>query len=85
MLSRLLLIVLICVLLLPLLYMGSYLALLRVRFSSFSMSMGRVHPRRSFAEYRYGGARAKLIFQPLEDVDRKLRPSAWQSDNPFDD
>ena len=48
-------------LLLPLLYVGSYLA--------------NVRPGQS---YRIGGGLADGFYRPLEQVDRRIRPDAWE-------
>ncbi|WP_425615451.1 hypothetical protein NA78x_005371 [Anatilimnocola sp. NA78] len=72
------LIVAILVLLVPLLYVGSYLALV-VPGQEYTGGSGAVY-RTSY--YRYGGRWAERIFWPLEQIDRKVRPGAWAND-PF--
>ena len=66
-------------LLLPLLYVGSYLALvvpkgilLPTRVSAGSNSW-------SVYSYRYGGAFSRVVFYPLEQIDRRVRGKAWES------
>ncbi|WP_425617886.1 hypothetical protein NA78x_001576 [Anatilimnocola sp. NA78] len=71
------LIVAIVLLLLPVLYVGSYLALV------LKPSM---HKRETFLSdlfpghfrYRFGGRIATKVFWPLEQIDRKVRPEAWE-------
>jgi hypothetical protein len=53
------------VLLLPLLYVGSYLAL--VVPGGFTNN----------SNYRWGGMVADYFFWPLEQIDRSVRPKAW--------
>jgi hypothetical protein len=65
-------------LLMPLLYVGSYLALVRpttVIFNGGGQKMTFVDPH-----YRFGGQIAESFFWPLEEIDRVLRPDAWKSD-----
>ncbi|WP_254509708.1 hypothetical protein [Anatilimnocola floriformis] len=71
--SRAPLIFAIVLLLLPALYVGSYLALV--------LPEGVVHDTadpavRVHGYYRLGGP-TDLLYAPLESVDRKLRPNAW--------
>ena len=79
------LIVAIALLLLPLLYVGSYLALVE--------PSGPTHwddgkgNRLPFEFFHYGDSEqfnwwAGRVFWPLEQVDRKLRPGAWEGDLP---
>lgn len=51
-------------LLLPLVYVGSYCAL--------------VEPFWGVANYRFGGRTSTRIYWPLEQVDRRVRPGVWQ-------
>ena len=69
------LIIAIVLLVLPVLYVGSYLALVTPR-GTFVEDWDRFGGVRSFS-YRYGGDRTATIFWPLEQIDRKLRPKAW--------
>ncbi|WP_254513203.1 hypothetical protein [Anatilimnocola floriformis] len=66
--SRAPLIFAIVLLLLPVLYVVSYLAL--VRPTAFYSSVGG-HP------YRMGGEYAERVFWPLEQADRRVRPNSW--------
>jgi hypothetical protein len=68
------LIVAIVLSLLPVLYVGSYLALVKP---------GGMHlPGFVFTHYRYGHRISERAFWPLEQIDRKVRPSVW-SEDPF--
>jgi hypothetical protein len=63
-------------LLLPVLYVGSYFALMwRSRWSTPGLDGWR--ETSVTAEYRFGGNRAKQLFWPLEQIDRQVRPSEW--------
>jgi hypothetical protein len=53
-------------LLLPLLYVGSYCAM--------------VVPFWGLSNYRFGGRAAVIVYWPLEQVDRAVRPAAWQAE-----
>jgi hypothetical protein len=62
--SRAPLLLAILLLVLPVLYVGSYLAL--------------VVPDGSLpSDYRWGGETAEKIFWPLMRIDRKVRPAEW--------
>jgi len=57
-------------LILPLLYVGSYLALVRPGITlTYSV--------REPPHYRWGGRAAEFVFWPLEKLDRKVRPRIW--------
>jgi hypothetical protein len=76
--SRAPLIVSIVLLLLPLLYVGSYFALLNPHKNTAErwqqvMTTGNVN-------YRAGGWFSDCCFWPIERIDRKLRPSVWGSE-----
>jgi hypothetical protein len=58
--------------LLPVLYVGTYLALVK---PGLTISYGNRPP----SPYRCGGELAETFFWPLEQIDRRLRPSAWSS------
>ncbi len=68
-------------LLLPVLYVGSYLAL--VVPSGIPRELGVVfvhgHYMRNMTSdfYRFANAHSAKFFWPLEQIDRKLRPAAW--------
>jgi len=61
-------------LLLPLLYVGSYLTLV-VPPQSVHVALIRINSDES--DYRLGGRIAARFFWPLEQMDRRLRPKAW--------
>jgi hypothetical protein len=61
-------------LLLPVLYVGSYLAV--VVPSPFPVKSKYFPPEYS---YRCGGEWAYRIFWPLEQIDRRVRPGAWDA------
>jgi len=69
-------------LLLPVLYVGSYLALVtpgKVRFTKAVNVGASTYQGGVFYEtYRYGGTWAERVFWPLEQIDRKVRPEAWE-------
>jgi hypothetical protein len=67
--SRAPLIVAIVLLLLPVLYVGSYFAL--VVPPGKSGLIGR------YGQYRVGGLLAEFFFYPLEQIDHKVRPKTW--------
>jgi hypothetical protein len=56
------------VLLLPVLYVGSYLALVN---PGAAIRVERVN-------YRAGAHHIAMIFWPLEHIDRMVRPGAWR-------
>jgi hypothetical protein len=63
-------------LLLPLLYVGSYFALV-VPAGYFN---GRLNISSTMRppNYRIGAQQAAVFFWPLEQIDRRLRPEAWE-------
>lgn len=63
----------IVLLFLPVLYVGSYVALAtpRVHYSCRA-------PDIVIADYRTGGDIAVKLFWPLERIDRKVRPEVWR-------
>ena len=71
------LIIAIAVLILPLLYVGSYVALVKPRaaFESTMVQPGMRTVR--FTHYRIGKGHVDWFFWPLEHIDRKMRPAAW--------
>jgi hypothetical protein len=80
--SRAPLIVAIALLILPVLYVGSYLALVtpQARLAFYNVPP----PAVSFGyltHYRCGGDWAPRVYWLLEQLDRRLRPQAW-IDNP---
>ncbi|WP_254509811.1 hypothetical protein [Anatilimnocola floriformis] len=86
--SRAPLIVAIVLLVLPVLYVGSYLALVvpggfsPVTPIKGSKKIAFQNPC-EIAHFRCGVHRAALFFWPLEQIDRKLRPGAWETDLDF--
>jgi hypothetical protein len=66
------------ILLLPVLYVGSYLALV-VRRPMVMVSL--TFPTQYSADYyRVGGDYADTFFWPLEQIDRRLQPEAWNQE-----
>jgi hypothetical protein len=75
--SRAPLIIAIVLLLLPLLYVGSYFAMV-VPDGIFIGTIKVDYVRQPvISHYRTGGDIAAAVFWPLEQIDRKLRPGAW--------
>jgi hypothetical protein len=74
--SRAPLIVAIVLLLLPVLYVGSYLALVVPMGANFAWA---TPGGATLVHYRYGGLWAERFFWPLEQVDRKIR--RWNPPN----
>ncbi|WP_425617883.1 hypothetical protein NA78x_001573 [Anatilimnocola sp. NA78] len=64
----------IVLLLLPVLYVGSYLALVNVSADEKEAFFAR---QRNVGAYRVGSKLASRFFWPLEQIDRKVRPEAW--------
>ncbi|QDU30809.1 hypothetical protein ETAA8_59580 [Anatilimnocola aggregata] len=69
------LIVAIVLLLLPLLYVVSYVAIVQPYHRSVWIVKGTLEME--YVHYRWGGAYAAKVFWPLEQIDRKLRPNRW--------
>ena len=60
--------------LLPLLYVGTYLLLVRPDGERFNMA----DSRSDFPTYRHGSeAWASRVYWPLEQIDRRVRPKKW--------
>jgi hypothetical protein len=72
------LIVAIVLLVLPVLYVGSYLALV-VPGPDWLKIDGIDGPHRH--PYRIGESWSSTVFWPLEQIDRKLRPVVWDGEN----
>ncbi|WP_254513273.1 hypothetical protein [Anatilimnocola floriformis] len=71
------LIVAIALLLLPIVYVGSYLTLVvPSAFVTLTRSANR-------GNYRVASAVCSRIFWPLEKIDRKVRPQAWDDISEF--
>jgi hypothetical protein len=64
-------------LILPMLYVGSYLALV---VPGGYCNGGRLNISTTIRppKYRAGDQLAKTVFWPLEQIDRKVRPGAWE-------
>jgi hypothetical protein len=76
--SRAPLIFAIVLLLLPVLYVGSYFALVDPPENRRTMRKGRIPASRLFdPNYRIAARYAEVVFYPLERIDRKVRPAAW--------
>jgi hypothetical protein len=72
-------------LVLPVLYIGSYLALVTppnhslIHMSAIVVASLPPYPLPlHISPYRYGGRVAEFVFWPLEQVDRRVRPDAWE-------
>lgn len=66
------------VFMLPVLYFGSYLALMQPG----SFALGGTFTK--YADYRYGGLYAARFFYPAHLLDRRIRPAYWQDDYALD-
>jgi hypothetical protein len=67
-------------LLLPVLYVGSYLALVVPEGIECGVSTPAGLDY-GWKHYRWGDARAERVFWPLEQIDRRVRPGAWEPDD----
>lgn len=89
--SRAPLIIAIVLLLLPVLYVGSYLALVKPGYQTFQHGTGHsssdsdetvIHSEAEYIDTTYPTYRLQSewigrIFWPLQQIDRKVRPDAW--------
>jgi hypothetical protein len=75
------LIVAIVLLLLPVLYLGSYFALVVPRSVLVPITGPIGESGFLVRHYRYGGDWAERAFWPLEQIDRKVRPRAWERED----
>lgn len=66
-------------LLLPVLYVGSYLALVDPRGVIIPDPSDPYNYNGWIKNYRVGNSLCKQIYWPLEQIDRKLRPGSWES------
>jgi hypothetical protein len=66
-------------LLLPVLYVGSYLVLVRPPVGIWVGGGGQL-AHHIVADYRCCAEQARWFFWPLEQIDRKVRPGAWVRD-----
>ncbi len=79
------LILAIVLLLLPVLYVGSYSGIVVPEgvFGPFYLGLGsqptRIITVRTDKHYRFASKHAAKFFWPLEQIDRKVRPRAWDS------
>lgn len=71
-------------LLLPVLYVGSYLALVRPNCRVIRGSITSNDSTITVEHYRLRGCIYSLVFCPLEQIDRKVRPEAWKV-SPWDE
>lgn len=62
-------------LLLPVLYVGSYLALVTPGDEGLNVYIN--HGSWDYP-YRFGGRVSAIVFWPLEQIDRKVRREAWE-------
>jgi hypothetical protein len=76
--SRAPLIIAIVLLVLPVLYVGSYLALVTPNGRVVFYVVGPNTSRGELVHYRWGDDDPSRFFWPLEQIDRKLRPSVWE-------
>src|SRR5262245_55356909 len=67
-------------LLLPVLYVGSYLALVRPSGAPrVILISGTTRFQISGNNYRFASKELAKLFWPLEQIDRKVRPGAWET------
>lgn len=69
-------------LLLPVIYVGSYLALVSpfrqiAPYGTVVTEEGKTTTLMMDIHYRVGGRWANALFWPLEQIDRRMRPHAW--------
>jgi hypothetical protein len=67
----------IVLLLLPVLYLGSYFALVVPRPPAYQSRPVMLYPDQSL-HYRLGGRGAAAFYWPINQIDRKVRPGAWR-------
>ncbi len=75
--TRLPLLVAVVVLLLPTLYVGSYMALVQQSAADIAPPDGRPPFAAVIPNYRVGGTYAETFYRPVEQFDRALRPNTW--------
>jgi hypothetical protein len=73
--SRIVIVTMLLLVALPVLYIGSYLALVQ---PSGSFRATGAPGEYAIDYYRAGGAFSATIFWPAEQVDRKVRPKRWE-------
>jgi hypothetical protein len=66
-------------LILPVLYVGSYLAMVKPE-GHMAFDEREIISETNFRweHYRYGDSVTSWLYWPLEQIDRKLRPSSWR-------
>jgi hypothetical protein len=65
-------------LVLPVVYVGSYLALVEPHSHLVFVRRSAVKQTpRNVSNYRYGDDVSEVVFWPLEQLDRRIRPKAW--------
>jgi hypothetical protein len=75
------LIIAVALLVLPVIYLASYCALVIPPYYQAPIAVWGFQP--STANYRYGHGWADRIFWPLEQIDRQVRPRAWEESLDF--
>jgi hypothetical protein len=68
-------------LLLPVLYVGSYLALVVPGPAFYVSNSANGEKAHRFTGYRIYPTACERIFYPLEQIDRTVRPGAWRSED----
>lgn len=63
-------------LLIPVIYVGCYLSLVKPGGIFIPLGNGDL---RYCGDYVYAADQARIVFFPLEQIDRKLRPAAWEN------
>jgi hypothetical protein len=58
-----------------LLYVGSYLLLVEASPLSFMSGIG---PWPRVPDYRVGGKAAEVFFEPIQQIDERVRPQYWR-------
>jgi len=72
------------VLLLLMLYVGSYLALVVPESENYwNWTRLRTSPVVRLPLYRFGGELSERVFWPLEQIDRMVRSHAWHPDRTY--
>jgi hypothetical protein len=84
--NRVPLITALVVLLVPLVYVGSYFALVSpqvLAIITYDRTNDPQHPVMGsvrYSHYRFGFNLSEQLFWPLEQIDRNVRPEAWETD-----
>ena len=77
------LIIAIVLFLLPVLYVGSYCALVEPEGVYHVCMSGKDTARSLVGHYRLYSPITDKVFWPLEQFDRKLRPQTWEGPSPY--